>query len=281
VYRVLFDTNAPSKLVNGSALSREVQRRLRCEVRHRRAQVIVSEPVLMEEAKSGDRAPALYMRELRELRFLCAGRVLLPFHLRLVHEVRARGLGPDRDVFLSRAAGERIFTKLHAEHPKRKEHADALRARLPKFKEEELKVRAEEERLLNLDPDRRKVWKAELAEKGIASIIDEQVLDFMATNADALGLSNDRAFWPSPREVPSLRAHAAYYVAWADRVHADGRALKANDYVDQYVYADAVHADVLVTDDGDFREIGELAQTGILMVTFEHWATDFLGRFRP
>jgi hypothetical protein len=106
----------------------------------------------------------------------------------------------------------------------------------------------------------------------------------MRKAARELGIRIAPNSWPRPDDLPTLWFGESFYVAKVLFVLIDTekeltskKSLQAMpDLLDATHFRDAAYADVLVTQDENFRRVAEMAKTGVKLVSFDEFAQALL-----
>jgi len=106
--------------------------------------------------------------------------------------------------------------------------------------------------------------------------IENWVGDYIEKSKEHLGLSEDRATWPTPRDLPTAWAIHAYQMARAVMNVGLAKKIGDGDAHDTYHYASACYADVFVTEDGAFKDtLAIIPNNPITVLSFQEFAAQF------
>ena len=224
-------------------------------------------------------------RQVRELQALTRGRLLLTWEDRVPLEMRHRRALPGLEAFRPMKHSRQIFTNFltddeivdgeaaKVERAKKKYAADMTEAKAD-FRAEAERLQKENEKPLN------KQWNGRFA-RAPDEVIDGWFVEPIFRKISAQYGIATPAKWPAPKEIPSLRAEAAYHVThlhiYALDAKGGNQKIDPNDYYDNRHFIDAVYADVLVTNDEGFHTIaGAAGNTGVTLRRFDPWAAEFV-----
>jgi hypothetical protein len=150
--------------------------------------------------------------------------------------------------------------------------AEAKAERLEQFKTEEIAARDHTlERLKELGPESpvtvlREWWR------NVEVEVEDWCRDYMRADQEELGLPASEQSWPDPVSIPSLWNYFSFRLARIYLTAGEGRRIDSSDVYDAEHYAAGSYFDLLVTDDGRFRQTCKLIRSlPFEMVTFEQF----------
>jgi hypothetical protein len=252
VTNIYLDTNAVNYLFGYSNWApdhlKAVRRALAGACGDGRLAVVVSLGLAEELAGLQRTDPIRYGRMVKFVYDLAGWRILLPLPERMKGEVVTRAKLGGRAPFLStelRAQLRRSMTQPSFAQ----EAAYEVHAQRTSFEEHQRAKRTEVRK--KLGPK----WAAHTRDwwQDALPLIDLWTSDDMAASP-GLNLPGDRMLWPRPVEVPSAWHAKAYQMARIALTVGENRRIQGSDLWDAIHYADAIYADVMVTDDGPFVE---------------------------
>ncbi|MBI4606266.1 MAG: hypothetical protein HY721_30235 [Planctomycetes bacterium] len=266
---IVLDNNGWSYLFGNPwippSLLRKLRNTLRWRVEEGRLDFLTSPSLLVEAARiRGD----LRADVLREVLRLSGRKILLDLRDRIVQEARIRGSLPNAARYLNDRALETVLRRL-GDAQAICEIDDAVRQEVERFRVEERRRKESIERKVGKDRSRlTRQWFARREEN-----VADWCLDFMRENARRWRLPQEEGEWPHPRELPTLWHLVSYHHARIARIFGDGQGPDPSDKYDAACYADAAHADVLVSEDRRFREKCSLVpRPDLVVLSFREWA---------
>lgn len=112
--------------------------------------------------------------------------------------------------------------------------------------------------------------------KDADATIEDWVKDYIASSKEHLGLGDDAAEWPKPRDMQTAWAMHAYMMARIVMNIGFNRKIGDGDGHDAHHYASACYADVFVTEDGAFRNILDIIPNSpVTVLSFDELAAQF------
>jgi hypothetical protein len=106
--------------------------------------------------------------------------------------------------------------------------------------------------------------------------ITDWMTDYLVNNRERLGLSEDRDTWPPLRALRTASAIHAYHMARIVMNVGLLRAIGTGDAHDAHHYASACYADIVVTEDGAFREtLRIIPNSPVTRLSFNDFASQF------
>ena len=106
--------------------------------------------------------------------------------------------------------------------------------------------------------------------------IEDWVKDDLASSKEHLGLGDDMAEWPKPRDLQTAWAIHAYMMARIVMNIGFNRKIGDGDAHDAHHYASACYADVFVTEDGALRDTVKIIPSSpVTVLSFDEFAAQF------
>lgn len=97
--------------------------------------------------------------------------------------------------------------------------------------------------------------------------------DYLAGSKTHFGLPDDRALWPDPVKLPTIRAIIVSNLARIYMQLVEHRKISEGDEHDSHHYAAASYADVFVSEDGPFRAtLAKVPKNPVKVITFNDFA---------
>lgn len=104
--------------------------------------------------------------------------------------------------------------------------------------------------------------------------IDDWTTDYLSREGSRLRFAADDL--PSPRSIPTARRLHAYMMARIFLNVGLNRRIGDGDIHDAHHYAAGAYTDVIITDDGGFRETCAIIPNGIRTISFEDFVRNDL-----
>jgi hypothetical protein len=274
--RIAFDTNAFRQLCEDQALNRAALHRLRERVKCGKARVISGYALIAEVAGLAEHEERRYLDQMRELRALTDGRILLHWVDRAKLEIRHRRRLSDREAFRPTGESRDMFLGFMARPALAVEESKSVQRNKEHFArgEREAKAAMQEDEGSRAEV---KQWRSEFA-RAPDEDIDRWFIWRLRTEGAFFGVTGREGTWPKPHQIPTLRADTAYHMAHHFLVGAEARGRKQSngtDFYDNQMFVDAVYADLLVTNDRCFHNVvKEAGASGVRLQHFNDWAIE-------
>jgi hypothetical protein len=264
--RVAFDTSAFVDLCRHEG---ETRKRLHAAVERGRIVVVAGEGLVQELS----RAPRDKTRreQVSELARLTDGKLLVHWQNRARLEATRRVPLLDAEAFRSLTEGRQMLDRAAFSRSTKVEPAKEKFAHFEKLARNELQnsPRAEARHT--------RTWISDF-DNDPEGTIDRHCLLVMTDDPGFYGLPTSRALWPTPDQVPSLRAAMAFHLADTKVVRFSNRAIDPNDLYDSHNFIDGAYADhLLVNETKRFAVIARSAgRMGEHVRSLQVWAEEVL-----